>query len=104
MKTNKGCISLIIYMAGLYGCGLDKKNDSISGARAYEDDVAFLGKFSDVIELTDPEKKSRIAVMPALQARVMTSTAGGDTSYGWINRSWFEAGGHLDPTLNTAPE
>lgn len=92
MKTNNGFIALLIYMVGLYGCGPGKKNGDVSGPSAYEDDVAFLRKFSDVIELTDPDNKSQIAVMPALQARVMTSTAGGAASYGWINRSWFEAG------------
>lgn len=60
----------------------------------FDEDVAFLKKYGDVIELSDAEGKSRIAVMPGLQARVMTSTAGPpeNLSYGWINRSFFEAG------------
>src|SRR5690606_16516543 len=46
------------------------------------------------IELTGPDSEARVAVMPSLQARVMTSTAGPpeDLSYGWINRNFFEAG------------
>jgi hypothetical protein len=60
----------------------------------FDEDVAFLKKYGDVIELSDTEDKSKIAVMPGLQARVMTSTAGApeNLSYGWINRSFFEAG------------
>jgi hypothetical protein len=60
----------------------------------FDEDVAFLKKYGDVIELSDTEGRSKIAVMPGLQARVMTSTAGGpeNLSYGWINRGFFEAG------------
>ena len=44
--------------------------------------------------LGDAKGEGRIAVMPGLQARVMTSTAGPpeNLSYGWINRGFFEAG------------
>lgn len=60
----------------------------------FDDDVAFLKKYGDVIVLKDPEGKSRIAVMPTLQARVMTSTIDSPSklSYGWINRPLFESG------------
>ncbi len=72
----------------------DEKSNREPAASAYNNDVAFLKKYSDVIELTDSEMKSRIAVMPGLQARVMTSTCGppDNVSYGWINRSLFESG------------
>lgn len=46
----------------------------------------FLKKYTDVIELKNTN--SAIAIVPAWQGRVMTSTAEGDTgfSFGWINR------------------
>ena len=78
----------------LASCGSGQKGERIPPVSPYDDDVAFLKKYGDVIELTNSEGTSRIAVMPGLQARVMTSTAGapGNLSYGWINRSFFESG------------
>ncbi len=75
------------------GSGSDKPENG-SGTSAFDDDVKFLKKYGEVIELTDSQLKSRIAVMPALQARVMTSSAGPpeNLSYGWINKTFFESG------------
>ena len=85
---------LIMTMFALSACGSGEKGERIPPVSPFDDDVAFLKKYSDVIVLTDPEGKSRIAVMPGLQARVMTSTAGPpeNLSYGWINRNLFESG------------
>lgn len=84
---------MIMLILALGSCG-PEKGERIPPNSPFDDDVAFLKEYADVIELTDTQKKSRIAVMPALQARVMTSTAGPpeNLSYGWINRSFFEAG------------
>ena len=71
-----------------------EKKEGVPEPSPFDDDVAFLRKYSEVIELADPGGRSKIAVMPGLQARVMTSTAGPpqNFSYGWINRDFFEAG------------
>src|SRR5204862_2564015 len=57
-----------------------------------------------VVVLSDPAGKSKVAISPALQARVMTSTAGGDdgTSFGWINRQYFAdaAAGKMNPHIS----
>ncbi|UOY04916.1 hypothetical protein L0P88_13245 [Muricauda sp. SCSIO 64092] len=59
----------------------------------YEKDVNFLQKHLEVIELTNSENTGKIAISPALQGRVMTSTAGRTgSSYGWLNKPYFEAG------------
>lgn len=81
-------------MLALASCGPGEKNEKIPPYSPFDEDVAFLRKYSEVLVLTDPEGQSRIAVMPGLQARVMTSTAGApdNLSYGWINRAFFEAG------------
>lgn len=81
-------------MFAMASCGSGEKGERIPPSSPFDDDVTFLKKYSQVIELADPRKKSRVAVMPGLQARVMTSTSGGpaNLSYGWINRSFFEAG------------
>ena len=56
--------------------------------------LEFLKKYNDVIVLSDPNGMGRIAVMPALQGRVMTSTAAGaeGLSFGWINHKLFASG------------
>ncbi len=83
-----------MFVLALCSCGSGGTRGLISPATPFDDDVAFLEKHGDVIVLKDPRGKSRVAVMPTLQGRVMTSTAGPpwNLSYGWINRPYFEAG------------
>ena len=52
----------------------------------------FLAKYVKVIELADGD--ARVAVVPAWQGRVMTSTCGGPEglSFGFVNRDFIEAG------------
>lgn len=87
-------ILYIMFMLAFASCGPGERNEKIPPYSPFDEDVTFLKKFSEVIVLADPEGQSRIAVMPGLQARVMTSTAGApeNLSYGWINRAFFEAG------------
>jgi hypothetical protein len=67
-------------------------------------DVAFLRNFQkDLITLQNADGSAKVLLSPALQARVMTSTAEGDTgsSFGWINYGLFEKGiqkgAHIHP-------
>ena len=59
-----------------------------SKKQAFNDDVAFLQKHTDVVILMDKTGQGRVAVLPKMQGRVMTSTAAGSNGYsfGWINR------------------
>lgn len=68
---------------------------------AFADDVDFLRKQGEVIVLSDPSG-AKVAVMPALQGRVMTSTTGGGDSFGWINRTYFDEAksGKINPHIN----
>ena len=60
--------------------------------RTYQQDVAFLRKHTQVIELSGPEN-ARVALTPAYQGRVMTSTIGKTkASFGWINGEFVESG------------
>jgi hypothetical protein len=70
-------------------------------AGSFGDDVAFLRKFTEVIELGDKAGQAKVALAPAWQGRVMTSTASGDAgaSFGWINRELI-ASGKLQPHIN----
>ncbi|MHC4985009.1 MAG: DUF6786 family protein [Planctomycetota bacterium] len=67
---------------------------------SYAADLALLGRQTNVIELAETET-AKVAVTPAYQGRVMTSTlAGGDgASFGWLNAE-FIASGQRDETFN----
>jgi len=72
-----------------------------AAAASFSDDVAFLTSHTPIIVLSDEKGQAKVAVSPAWQGRVMTSTAGGDTgfSFGWINRDLI-ASGKLQPHIN----
>lgn len=75
-------------------------SNSASGAN-FGDDVAFLKKHTEVIVLSDKAGQAKVALAPAWQGRVMTSTMGGDAgpSFGWINRELI-ASGKILPHMN----
>lgn len=64
-------------------------------------DVEFLKRYTTVIVLSDSDGKSQVAVVPAWQGRVMTSTARGDRgiSFGWVNRKLI-ASRKIQPHIN----
>ena len=64
-----------------------------AAAAQFGEDVAFLEKHTRVVLLTGPGGRGKVAVVPAWQGRVMTSTDGGDqgASYGWLNRALIAA-------------
>ncbi len=70
-------------------------------AASFADDLAFLKKHVEVVTLSDRAGKAQVAVVPAWQGRIMTSTATGPAglSYGWINRELI-ASGQLLPHIN----
>lgn len=72
-----------------------------SRAATFGDDVAFLRQHQQVIELADATGQARVAIVPAWQGRIMTSTAGGSggDSYGWVNRELI-ASGQTVPHIN----
>ena len=67
--------------------------------RTFDDDVAFLRRHVEVVVLGDGA--ARVAVVPAWQGRVMTSTVGGPSapSHGWTNDE-LVASGTLRPHIN----
>lgn len=70
-------------------------------AATFGDDIAFLKQHTEIIVLSDEQGKAKVAVSPAWQGRVMTSTAGADNgiSFGWINRDLI-ASEKLLPHIN----
>ncbi len=67
----------------------------------FGDDVAFMKGYTEVIVLSGADGRAQVAVAPALQGRVMTSTADGPRglSYGWINYALFATDAR-DPHIN----
>jgi len=65
-----------------------------SSVPTFGDDLAFLKKHVEVIVLSDKTGTTQVAVIPAYQCRVMTSTASGPEgiSYGWVNRVLISSG------------
>jgi hypothetical protein len=64
-------------------------------------DVDFLRGHADVVVLSDGSGQAQVAVVPAWQGRVMTSTACGSagTSFGWVNRELI-ASHQVQPHIN----
>ncbi|MDO8541634.1 MAG: hypothetical protein Q7S40_14450 [Opitutaceae bacterium] len=67
---------------------------SAAFAANFADDVAFLKKHVAVVVLSDSAQQAQVALVPAWQGRIMTSTAGGGAaaSYGWVNRELIVSG------------
>ncbi|MBI5363639.1 MAG: hypothetical protein HZA53_10710 [Planctomycetes bacterium] len=59
-----------------------------TGPATFGDDVAFLRQHVETIVLSDAMGEAQVALVPAYQGRVMTSTADGASgrSHGWVNR------------------
>lgn len=91
MQTPRpGPRSCLVAMALLAACaGAPDEGDATFSA-----DVAFLRQHVETIVLTSPTG-ARLAVVPAWQGRVMTSTTGGrdEPSFGWLHRARIAQGG-----------
>jgi hypothetical protein len=70
-------------------------------AATFAEDQDFLKRHTDVLVLTDESGQAQVAVVPAYQGRIMTTTAGGaaGASFGWINRELIASGKFL-PHMN----
>ena len=68
-------------------------------ANSFGDDVDFLQRHTETVVLSGGS--ARVALCPALQGRVATSTTGGEAgpSFGWLNRALI-ASGKLVPHMN----
>ena len=88
-------MTLFGILMALAGC---TAANSQSGKDSFSDDVAFLEKHTEVVILKDNSGQGQVAVLPAMQGRVMTSTAAGPEGYsfGWINRDLIASGEVLE--------
>jgi hypothetical protein len=67
----------------------------------FAEDLAFLRGHVETLVLSDASGNAKVALVPAWQGRVVTSSAKGDsgTSFGWINRE-LVASGKTAPHIN----
>lgn len=93
MNSVRASLAVSLLMAGMAAAEIYAESSS--------DDVAFLREHTPVIVLSDRTGSSKVALAPAWQGRVMTSTAAGDQGFscGWINRELI-ASGKLLPHIN----
>ena len=75
-----------IWIVSAYQAAADERN--------FGEDATFLAAHQQTIVLGDAAGGPRVAIVPAYQGRVMTSSATGDggTSYGWINYELIQGG------------
>ncbi len=69
-----------------------KTNDTATGTFGY--DLEFLSKYKETVVLSDSQSQAQVVIIPGWQARVMTSTANGNSgfSFGWINYKLISSG------------
>ncbi len=94
------CNFLLLIALAISACAESDKTKAEMGTYGY--DQAFFARHGIATEeLSTPDGMSRILIVPAYQARVMTSTTGGlqGRSYGWINYKYIEKG-EVSPQFN----
>ena len=90
----------ILMMSTLSHAGLSVADTGSD--RSFGKDVRFLRSHVELIVLAGDDGQAQVAVVPAYQGRVMTSTATGDngTSYGWIHYDQVEEGVDANTQIN----
>src|SRR4029077_4606243 len=105
VATSSGCRRRVTIVGGLClqlaACGGANRPATPVQAAGFDADIAFLRQHTQVVVLADPSGSAQVAVAPAYQGRVMTSTTGGSSapSFGWIGRAAI-ASGKRQPHMN----
>ncbi len=85
----------------LAGCSRSGGAPAPTSTAPFDSDLEFLRQHTSIVVLADPPRLARVAVAPAYQGRVMTSTTGGAgaPSFGWIGRAAIQSG-QRQPHMN----
>jgi Family of unknown function (DUF6786) len=102
-RAGRGGQLAIVVAIGLAAAMCSRGTQPATSARTtgFDTDIAFLRQHTQVVVLADPSGSAQVAVAPAYQGRVMTSTTGGSDapSFGWIGRAAI-ASGQRQPHMN----
>ena len=92
MKSMNPHPLILLAMMASSGISFAEVNKMSNTPSNFGEDVAFLKKHTEVVVLRQGD--AAVAVAPAYQGRVMTSSATGDagTSYGWLNYKLIQQG------------
>jgi hypothetical protein len=92
MKSMNPHPLILLAMMAASGMSFAEENKMSNTPSNFGEDVAFLKKYTEVVVLRQGD--AAVAVAPAYQGRVMTSSATGDTgtSYGWLNYKLIQQG------------
>jgi hypothetical protein len=92
-------VATLLGAVALAGCGSEAPPPAATtpttmaaATGTFGDDLAFLSEHTEVVVLQSGE--AQVAICPAYQGRVMTSTAKGENgpSFGWVNRALIASG------------
>jgi len=104
MRVSRPVACLLSCLA-MVGCKAEAPTTDSSATAVkmnpFQSDLAFLNQHTRLIVLTDARGAAHVAVAPAYQGRVMTSTTGGSDSpsFGWLGRTAI-ASGRRQPHMN----
>src|SRR5262245_28783801 len=102
-RAGRGGRLAIVVAIGLAAAMCSRGTQPATSTRAagFDTDIAFLRQHTQVVVLADPSGSAQVAVAPAYQGRVITSTTGGSDppSFGWIGRAAVESG-QRQPHMN----
>ena len=99
-RLHVGLIALATIGIFVAACNRDAKPASTSQLTRFDSDLQFLQAHTKIVLLSEPSG-AQVAVAPAYQGRVMTSTTGGTDapSFGWLGRAAI-ASGQKQPHMN----
>ena len=97
-------IVLTAFCLAIVSCSRSGRASLGTSSASFDSDLDFLQKHTSIVVLADSRRDSRVAVAPAYQGRVMTSTTGGPgstvaPSFGWIGRAAIQSGAR-QPHMN----
>ncbi|MEZ6104299.1 MAG: DUF6786 family protein [Pirellulaceae bacterium] len=94
-------LSIHLVLVPTWSVADDSPNIDASPEKNFGEDVLFLKKHAPTIVLQSADGGAQVAIVPAYQGRVMTSSASGSsgTSFGWINYEHITSG-KIAPQIN----
>src|SRR5262245_7835275 len=80
-RAGRGGRLAIVAAIALAAATCSRGTQPVTSARTagFDTDIAFLRRHTPIVVLADPSGSAQVAVAPAYQGRVMTSTTGGRT-------------------------